>query len=196
MDETKQETALTYTHNPRPFSSPVSFSLKGDRLTVDSGRKVSEVRLDAVEAVRLSFEPGRFGQKAFKTTVRMTDGKTFRFSSLSWRSLVESEQLTREYRAFAQGLCGAIATASPKARFIAGRPYPLWAANAALAGLCLVAMAILVWRALQNNATGLALLGVLFAGICIWQLEPMIRLNRPRPFEAGTLPSELLPPET
>ncbi|MGO4705770.1 hypothetical protein AB4072_08340 [Microvirga sp. 2MCAF38] len=194
MDAPKRETALTYTHNPRPIGSPVSFTLKGDRLTVDSGRKVHEVRLDAVEAVRISYEPGRFGQKAFRTTVRMVDGKTFRFSSLSWKSLVEAEQLNDGYRAFVRGLCEAISRAAPKARFLAGRPFLFWAANAALAGLCLLAMAMLIWRALQNNAMSLALVGALFAGICVWQLEPIIRLNRPRPFQAGALPQELLPP--
>ena len=33
--------AQTYTHSPKPFGGPISFILKGgDKLTVDSGRKV------------------------------------------------------------------------------------------------------------------------------------------------------------
>ncbi len=64
-----------YTHSPRPVGGPISFALKGDRLTVDSGRKVQEVRLGAVETVRMTYEPSRFGLRAFRTKVRLRDGK-------------------------------------------------------------------------------------------------------------------------
>lgn len=194
MNDAERETALTYTHNPRPFGSPVSFSLKDGALKVDSGRKLTDVRLAAVEEVRITFEPGRFGQKTFCTKVTMRDGKSFKFSSLSWKSLVEAQSLNREYRAFVFALCKAIAAAAPKARFAAGRPFMFWLANVTLAGLCLVAAAVLIWRAIQNDATSAALVGVLFAGICVWQLEPIIRLNKPRPFSAEAPPSDLLPP--
>jgi hypothetical protein len=54
-------------------------------------------------------------------------------------------------------------------------------------------MAYLIWQALQTGATGVALLGALLAAVGAWQIEPMIRLNKPRPFRAGELPAELLP---
>ena len=34
---------------PQPFGGPITFTLEGDKLTVDSGRKVHEVQLGAVE---------------------------------------------------------------------------------------------------------------------------------------------------
>ena len=73
--------AQLYTHSPRPTGGPISFSLDGDRLTVDSGRKVQEVRLGAVDLVRMTYEPRSFAQKAFRTRVRLSDGKSFTFSS-------------------------------------------------------------------------------------------------------------------
>jgi hypothetical protein len=74
----------TYTHSPKPFGGPISFILKGEKLTVDSGRKVHEVQLGAVDKVRMTYEPGRLAQKAFRTKVIMKDGKPFTFSSQNW----------------------------------------------------------------------------------------------------------------
>lgn len=183
----------TYTHNPRPIGGPVSFKLKDDRLIVDSGRKVHEVRLGAVETVRMTYEPGRIGQKSFRTKVTLKDGKAFTFSSLNWKSLVEAQEMTADYRDFAQTLCEAIVKANPQARFIAGKPLWLWASSAAIAVLSLLVMAYLIWRALQMGSTGVALLGVLLAAAGVWQIEPMVRLNKPRLFRSGALPEDLLP---
>ncbi|WP_457091670.1 hypothetical protein [Microvirga sp. P5_D2] len=183
----------TYTHSPRPIGSPITFTIKGDRLIVDTGRKVHEVQLGAVEVVRMTYEPGRVGQKAFRTRVVMKDGKAFNFSSLNWKSLVEAQEMTMEYRAFAESLCAAIAKANPQARFIAGKPWWLWATTFTVAIASLLAMAVLIWRAAQMGSTAVALLGVLFAVVGVWQIEPMIRLNKPRVFRAGELPNELMP---
>jgi hypothetical protein len=183
----------TYTHNPRPVGGPVSFALNGDRLTVDTGRKVQEVRLGAVESVRLTYEPGRVGQKAFRTKVVLKDGKSFSFTSLNWRSLIEAQELTGEYRAFTQALCGAIAAANPGARFMAGKPRWLWLAVVIVAAASLLGMAYLVWQALRMGSTGVALLGVLLALVGVWQIEPMVRLNKPRPFRPEAVPGELMP---
>jgi hypothetical protein len=184
---------ITYEHSPRPVGGPISFSLDGDRLTVDSGRKVSEVRLGAVERVRMTFEPGRFAQKAYRTRVTMKDGKTFAFSSLNWRSLVEAREQGPEYRAFTQSLFEAILRANPDARFAAGKSWPVWLITSALGMASLIAMSILIWRAFQTGATNIAVLGTLFALVGIWQIEPMVRLNKPRPFDPRSPPKELLP---
>ncbi|WP_243373602.1 hypothetical protein [Microvirga solisilvae] len=183
----------TYTHSPRPVGGPISFALDGDRLTVDSGRKVHEVRLGAVETVRMTYEPGRVGQKSFRTKVTLKDGKNFTFSSLSWRSMIEAEQLTAEYRSFAQSLCDAIAAANPEARFIAGKPYWLWFSTTVVAILSLLLMAYLIWQALNMGSTGVALIGALLAIVGVWQIEPMVRLNKPRFFRSNALPEELMP---
>lgn len=183
----------TYTHSPRPLGGPISFALNGDRLTVDSGRKVQEVRLGAVEIVRMTYEPGRIGQKSFRTKVTLKDGKSFTLSSLDWKNLVAAEERTEEYAAFARALCAAIAKANPQARFIAGKPYLVWASTFAFAVGSLAIMAYLIWRALQMGATTFALLGGLLAVVSVWQIEPMVRLNKPRPFRPDALPPELLP---
>jgi hypothetical protein len=183
----------TYSHSPKPFSGPISFTLKDEKLTVDSGRKVHEVQLGAVSTVRMTFEPGRLAQKSFRTKVIMKDGKSFTFNSLNWKSLVEAQELTQEYRVFTHALCDAIARANPQARFVAGKPMGLWLPTSVLAIASLLAMVYLIWQAFQMGATGVALMGALFVIVGVWQIEPMIRLNKPRPFRAGELPAELLP---
>jgi hypothetical protein len=183
----------TYQHSPRPVGGPISFALKDDHLVVDSGRKVQEVRLGAVETVRMTYEPGRFAQKAYRTKVTLKDGKTFSLSSLDWRSLIEARELTQEYRTFACALLEAIAQANPQARFIAGKPWWSWISITAIAAACMLSMAVLIWRAVLEGATNVALMGALFALVGIWQIEPLVRLNKPRSFMPQEPPVELLP---
>src|SRR5687768_6933684 len=122
----------TYTHAPRPIAAPVSFRLSGDRLTVDSGRKLQEVRLGPVEEVRMTCETRGFTRKAFRTKLRLKDGRSVAFSSVNWRSFVESQRLDEEYRAFARAVTQAVADANPEARFVAGRPRWIWIVTLAI----------------------------------------------------------------
>jgi hypothetical protein len=184
---------LTYSHAPRPVGGPVTFALDGDRLTVDSGRKVQDVRLGAVEQVRMTYESRGFSRRAFQTEVRMKDGKSFRFSSLHWKSVVEAERLDGPYRAFTRALLEAIAASNPEARFLAGRSRLMWGATALLGGAALAGMALFVFGAVRSGHTGAALIGAAFLGLGIWQLEPMIRRNKPRRFAPDAPPAELLP---
>ena len=171
---------------------PVTFALDGDRLTVDSGRKVEDVRLAAVEQVRMTYESRGFSQRAFQTKVRLKDGKSFRFSSRHWKSLVEAERLDGPYRAFTRALLEAIAASNPQARFLAGRPGGSGGATslggAALAGIACSSSAP-SGAAIQRRA----LIGRRSFALGIWQLEPMIRLNKPRRFAPDAPPAELLP---
>jgi hypothetical protein len=54
-------------------------------------------------------------------------------------------------------------------------------------------MALLIWHAVQRGFTDVALLGGLFAAIGVWQIEPMVRLNKPRAFSPESPPPDLLP---
>ena len=187
------ELPVVYQQNRRPVGFPITFRLVGDRLTVDSTRKVDEVRLSAVETVRMVYEPRGYAGRAFRTTLTLRDGKTVSFSSITWRSMVDAQAQGPEYRAFLAALLAAVAQASPNARFVAGRPAPLWFATAALAGFSLVASAYFVWRAYRAGAGTSALLGLAVAGLGIWQLEPLVRLNKPRPFRPEAPPADLMP---
>ena len=88
--------------------------------------------------------------------------------------------LDREYRIFSRALLDAIVRANPEAHFIAGRPRLDLGATVFLAVIALAAITVFIWRALQAGAGSAALMGVLFALVGIWQIEPMVRLNKPR----------------
>jgi hypothetical protein len=123
----------------------------------------------------------------------MQDGKAFTFTSLNWRSFIEAQELKGEYRAFTQALCAAIAAANPAARFIAGKPRWLWLATVVVAAASLLGMAYLIWQALLMGSQGVALIGALLALVGIWQIEPMVRLNKPRTFRPEAVPGDLMP---
>lgn len=184
---------IRYEHNPKPIGSPVSFVLDGHRLSVDTGRKTFDLHLGGVEEVRMTYEPGRMSRRVYRTRLRMAGGRTVTFTSLHWKSLMEARELGPSYRHFAGLLIQAVAEANPGARFLAGQPRWRWLLTAGTAALCLATMAVLVWRALQMGATILALFGFLFAATGIWQIEPMVRLNRPRSFRPDQVPQELMP---
>ncbi len=184
---------LRYSHAPRPTSAPITFALEGQTLTVDSGRKVDIVQLGAVEQLRLTYEPRSFAQRAYQTQVRMRDGKTFKFSSLNWKSMIQATNQGPEYSAFVRALSQAVAGANPQARFLSGRPLPVWAATVVLTVGSMAAIVFFIWRALQADAHGAAGMGAVLAFVGIWQLEPMVRLNRPKEFGPHNPPKSLLP---
>ncbi len=66
-------------------------------------------------------------------------------------------------------------------------------AIAALTAFSLVAIALFVWRAVDSGAIPAALFAAAVGAAGIWQLEPMVRLNRPRRFTPETMPQDLLP---
>jgi hypothetical protein len=183
------ELPLSYRQNPRPIGFEVSYRLTGDRLSVDNGRKESEVALARVEQVRLTYE----SRGAYQTSLKLADGTTMKLSSISWRSMIDARRQDAEYSAFVQALLLAIARANPAARLLAGKPRLQWLAVAAIAAVSLVAVAFFIWRAVLSGATVAALLGAAVAAAGIWQLEPLVRLNRPRAFTIGELPQGLLP---
>jgi hypothetical protein len=171
----------------------VTFTIQGDRLVVDNGRQVRELPFASIEQVRLTFETKSLGRGAYQTRVRTRDGTSLAFTSLSWKSLIDVQSLDREYRIFTRALFDAVGRANPAARFVAGRPRIVWVVTAIMAVAALAAMAFFIWRALQAGASGAAAMAAFFTVAGIWQIEPMIRLNRPGRFTPDEPPHELLP---
>ncbi len=146
-----------------------------------------------MEQLRLTYEPRSLAQRAYQTQVRMQDGKTFKFSSLNWQTMIQATNQGPEYSSFVHALLRAVAGANPQARFLSGRPPFIWISTVAIAVGSMGAMVFFIWRALQADAHGAALMAAVLALIGIWQLEPMIRLNKPREFAPLDPPKNLLP---
>jgi hypothetical protein len=186
------EVPLTYQQSPRPVGFPLTLKLTRDRLVIDSQRKVDEMRLDAIESVRLTYETGSLGTGHFKTKLRLKDGRTAAFTSITWSSMVQSRSLAPEYRAFVTALVAAIARANPGVRLVAGKPRFAWTAMAIISAATFVVVVLFVGGALAAGATAAALVAAAIGAVGLWQLAPMVRRNRPRAFAPDAVPSDLL----
>lgn len=193
MTDHDDDARIIYAQNPRPVGYPVSFALRPGRLVVDSGRKVTEVRLDAIEEARLSYEPGRLGHRQFRTKLRLKDGRSVTYTSLTWKGIFEGRQQTREYKEFTAALLAEVARLSPQARFAAGRAAPYWLMMGFVAFLMMAGLVWVLWRSIDKGALGFGALAAAVTLIGIWQLEPMLRLNKPRRFDPAKPPAELMP---
>ena len=183
----------SWRQRPKPIGFEIAYRLYGDTLEIDSTRKVDRVRLAAVEQVRFLYAPSNVTAKSFRTQLRLSDGKSITFGNLSWRSLTDIERDDPRYHAFVTALSATISRANPRARFVAGKPFPLWLALAIVGGLSLVMLAFFSLSAFQSGASTAGWLGIALGAVSFWQVWPMVRLNRPRELANGEVPAELVP---
>jgi hypothetical protein len=166
----------------------------------DASMSPYEIAMPGGSVEHWNEEPGHvwmersFAQSQLRTRLRLENGPTITLSSVSFRSVVFADRQDAEYGAFLRNLAPAIAKANPAARFAAGRPYPLWLAMSGSAALLMGAIVLFIVYALSAGETTAAALGAFVAGLGIWQLEPLIRLNRPMPFTPDDPPASLVPP--
>jgi hypothetical protein len=116
----ERDAALTYSQKPRPAAFEVAYTLKGDRLVIDTGRKVDEVRLDAVTSLRLSYDPRSFAQRAYVTRLTLRTGRTIRFSSVALEEHDRGRHAARLRRLRSRGSARPVAAANPGVARVAG----------------------------------------------------------------------------
>jgi len=183
----------SWRQRPKPVGFEIAYKLVGDILEIDRTRRVDSVRLDAVEQVRFVYAPGNISSKGYKTQLRLSDGRTVTFGNLSWRSLTDLDRDDARYHHFVSALSAAIARANPRARFVAGRPKPMWLGVVIVGALSLAMLAAFTLRAFQQGATNAGLLGILLLAASFWQVWPLVNLNRPRELATGEVPDSLVP---
>lgn len=183
---------LSYSHRPRPMGGEVLFRLDPGHLFVDSGRKQERIPFVQIASVRLSYQPSNASMSAFRTLLRLKDGRSVKIGNLSWRGYFEAERQDDAYRAFVRALLARIAQASPGVKGLAGQPALLWAL-ASLAGIAMIAGLIAVaFAASRTSWTALAL-AALFLLPLGWQVWAIASRNRPRLFALPDAPAEVLP---
>lgn len=183
----------SWRQRPKPIGFEIVYRLDGGELEIDSTRKVDRVRLEAVEQVRFIYAPSNVSTKGYRTQLRLKDGRTITFGNLSWRSLTDMDRDDAGYRRFVTALAAAVTRANPAVRFLAGKPFPLWLASTVVGGAALLALLGFTLHAFREGATGSGVLGLAFVAASLWQVWPMIRLNRPRPLATGEIPDHLVP---
>ncbi len=140
----------SWRQRPKPVGFEITYKLDGEALEIDRTRAVDRVRLSAVEQVRFLFAPGNISAKGYRTQLRLSDGRTITFGNLSWRSLTDLERDDARYHRFVSALAQAIMRANPRARFIGGRPRPLWLAMTLVGLLSLAMIAFFALRLMVN----------------------------------------------
>ncbi len=183
----------SWRQRPKPVGIEVGYKLLGDTLEVDRTRRVDNVRLSAVEQVRFLYAPGNISSKGFRTQLKLNDGRTVTFGNLSWRSLTDIDRDDAGYHRFVAALAAAIARANPRARFVGGKPKPLWLLLVLVSLLCLLMLAGFTLRAFLQGTTNAGLLGVLLIAASFWQVWPLVALNKPRELASGEVPDDLVP---
>lgn len=183
----------TYAHKPKPIGYEVSFRLGELTLAVDSMRKVDTIWLGAISSIRLMYAPTNFARRGYKTTIRVTDGRSVSFSNISWQGLSSVAQQDDEYSQFVSSLVASVSAANPDVKLIAGRRQIPWLLLVVFTATALIGMGAFAWRAVTLGQTNAAILAGLILAAAIWQMEPFVRLNRPRTFRPDDLPKDLLP---
>ena len=183
----------SWRQRPKPVGFEIAYRLDGDTLEIDTTRKIDRVRLASVEQVRFIYAPSNVTSKAYKTQLRLSDGKVITFGNLSWRSLTDIDRDDARYHAFVAALSQTIARVSPQARFVAGKPFVLWVALALVGGLSMLMLAYFSARAFMSGANQTGWLGLALMAASTWQVWPMVKLNRPQPLASGEVPDHLVP---
>jgi hypothetical protein len=182
-----------YEHRPKPFSNALMLDLGTHSLLAERGRSKQEYPLSAIEQIRLSYTPANTARLGFACEIRATDGKTLKFSNLTWRSMVETGRQDEDYAPFVRELVARVARANPKVALISGAPgwkYRLFQAGAIIIAPALLATAALfLWRGAWPVA-------VLTLGILAWfafYAREYLTRNAPGTFAPQTLPAPVMP---
>ncbi len=190
-DEAVEGTA--YTFRPSVLGAPREFRLAGDGIDWAVARKSGHIPFSDVRRLRLSYRPTSMQSHRFMTELWADGAPKLEILSSSWKSMVEQQRLDKPYKAFVTELHRRIALAAPPARYEQGSNQLLyWPGLFVFIGLML-ALAVLVVRALQaDTKAGAAFVGV-FLLLLLWQGGNFFRRNRPGVYRPETPPAELLP---
>lgn len=193
MPDPSSPAPATYEHRPKPYSNPLTLTLKGGTLVAERGSRTEEYALKNLEYLRLSYAPKNTQRLGFSCFLRMIDGRSIVFSNLDWRSLVENARQDEPYARFVTAVVETAARANPKARFLAGTTTFRHTLFSFSALVMIAALAYLVFYLVGAKNWPLALLALgLLAWIGFYAHEYRLR-NRPGSFAAGAIPAQVLP---
>lgn len=184
---------VTYSHRPKPFAAELELELTANELIATRGRSVQRFPLTAVERIQLTFSPRNTAHLAFACQLRATDGKSVKFDSLSWKSLIETERQNDDYTRFVSTLCARSEQASPKVVLQAGvSPFKHMAMLVAGIGV-LGALAVTAFYAFTSGGMIAGGLAIALFGYLVWWMRDYLTRNRPASFRAAAIPASVLP---
>ncbi len=192
-DLPEPQVMIAYAHRPKPFSTELEMELTARELVATRGRSIQRFPLNGIERIRLTFAPRNTAHLAFACHVRARDGKSVRFDSLSWKSLIETERQNVDYVRFVRTLCARVEAASKDVTFEAGVS-PFKHASMLVVGIGLiVALLATTVYAVSNGSWSTGMLAFALLAYLGWWLYDYLRRNRPKSFRADAIPALVLP---
>ncbi len=191
--EPSGDDTLAYSYRPSLLGAPWEFALHGTSLEWSAGRKSGHVSLRDIKRVRLSFRPITMQTQRFLTEIWADGAPKLEICSSSWKSMVEQERLDAGYTTFVTTLHRKLAELGVPVRYEQGSdPALYWPGLAIFAGLTLVLSALVV-RGLEAQAWRGTLVVAAFLLLFVWQAGNYFRRNRPRPYQGGAPPPDIMP---
>jgi hypothetical protein len=193
--------SLHYSHRPKPYSNELELELTERAVIAERGRSKQTYPLDKMERIQLDFDPRNTAKLVFRCQIRVRDGNSVTFDSLSWKSLIQTERQDESYTAFVKALVTRAAKASPGMALVAGISPLRYRLMQAVGGILIAAMiaAALYFTLFPHPLAGsvnylYAVLSMVFAFFAGSWLRDFLMRNHPRHFTADAIPVSVLPP--
>jgi hypothetical protein len=146
-----------------------------------------------ISEVRLSFDPTRFDTRRHRCDIRMDEGKCATLWSTHFVSVAEFEDRAASYTPLVRALIAHVAATNPRSAFRAGkRPLIYWAEQVFL----VVMAAAVVWVLALVGGSDLSEVTWVKLALVVAFIPLALRYarkNRPRRFEPGVIPLDVLP---
>ena len=145
-----------------------------------------------ITELRLSYDPTRFDTRRHRCDVRSASGAGTLWST-HFAGVADFEDRAATYTPFVRALVAHVAAANPNCAFRAGtRPLAYWAGQLFLLAMAIVAIWVIAM--VGGSALSEVTWAKLFVVIGLIPLAfAYARKNRPRRFEPGEIPDDVLP---
>ncbi len=183
----------TYSFRSAAMGGTHTFRLGADALHWQVGRREGHIPYAAVSRMRLSYRPMTMQSHRFLAEVWSSAAPKLSLASTSWRSIMEQQTQDEPFAEFVRRLSERVAAAGSGAEFRTGSPAPIYWLGAVLFAGMLIAIPLLIVRAITTGATAGALFIGAFLALFIWQLGRFFWRNQPGRYDPFDIPARVLP---
>lgn len=185
--------AITYSYKPRLMGPSYEFALSQDSLDWSIGPHSGRVSYPMIRHIRLGYKPTNMASARFMAEIWPLNAPKLLLYSVSARSLVDMADQGGDYARFLRELHRRVAAAKAECVYEAGFPSWRWWPSIIVGVLTLFALAYIV---VQGFLAGQYLIAAVIAFIgawFLWQIWNIVVRNRPRRYDPGSLPPDVLP---
>lgn len=185
--------AVTYSYKPRLMGPSYEFALSKDALDWSIGPRSGRVSYPMIRHIRLGYKPTNLATARFMAEIWPLNAPKLLLYSVSARSLVDMTDQRGDYARFLRELHRRVAAAKAECVYEAGFPAWRWWPSVIVGVLTLFALAYIV---VQGFLAGQYLIAAIIAFVGVWflwQIWNIVVRNRPRRYEPGDPPKDVLP---